>query len=206
MNIALSKVALAHVRAEGFRISVQGRLSTTAHFGASAAMLLRFKEILEAAKKADKAIINVVATETWAELKILVPYNWYRHPNGLADQSEQIEAENPGVVVHPLTINSMQSASTIEQHYQTGHLPKNAASVIFKVSGKVAAQQLLVEMWVAGNRSRTLPYIPNKMETLSSLCEQWGHSEFRCQRTNTTSARCAGTHRTEEHRYEVATC
>jgi len=40
VNITLSKVAQAHVRTEALRISVQGRLSTTARFGASAAMLL----------------------------------------------------------------------------------------------------------------------------------------------------------------------
>ena len=44
VNIALSKVAPAHVRTEAFRISVQGRLSTTARFGVSAAMLLWFKK------------------------------------------------------------------------------------------------------------------------------------------------------------------
>ena len=44
VNIALSKVAPAHVRTEGFRISVQGRLSTTVCFGVSAAMLLWFKK------------------------------------------------------------------------------------------------------------------------------------------------------------------
>lgn len=67
--IALSKVAPADVRTEGFRISVRGRLSTTARFEASAAMLLHFKQdILGAARKADKATINVVANETWAEL------------------------------------------------------------------------------------------------------------------------------------------
>ena len=107
-NIALSKVAPANVRTEGFRISVQGRLSTTAPFGASAAMLLRFKmEILEAARKADNAIVNVVANETWVELKILVPYDRYRHPNRLADLREQIEAENPGVVVPPPSMKWM---------------------------------------------------------------------------------------------------
>ena len=69
VNIALSKVAPTYVRTEAFRISVQGRLSTTARFGASAALLLRFKkEVLEAARKSDRDIINVVAIETWAEL------------------------------------------------------------------------------------------------------------------------------------------
>jgi len=207
VNIALSKVAPAHVRTEAFRISVQGRLSTTARFGASGAMLLRFKkEILEVARRADRVIINVVANEMWAELKILVPYDWYRHQNGLADLSEQIEAENPGVVVPPPSMKWMQSVSAIERYYQAGHLPTNAASVIFKVPGKVAAQKLLVEMWVAGNKFRALPYIPDKADTLYGMCGQWGHSEFRCQQAAAICTICAGTHRTEDHRCEVVTC
>jgi len=207
VNIALSRVAPAHVRTEAFRISVQGRLSTTAHFRASAAMLLCFKkEILEAARKADRTIINVIANKTWVELKILVPYDRYRHPSGLVDLREQIEVENPGVVVPQLSMKWMWSVSTIEWHYQAGRLPKNVASVVFKVPGKVAAQNLLVEMWVAGNKFRTLPYIPDKADTLCSMCGQWGHSEFWCQRATTMYAICTGTHRTEKHWCEVATC
>jgi len=207
VNIALSRVAPAHVRTEAFRISVQGRLSTTSLFGASAAMLLCFKkEILEVARKADRMIINVIVNETWVELKILVPYDRYRHPSGLADLREQIEVENPGVVVPPLSMKWMRSVSTIERYYQAGCLPKNTASVVFKVPGKVVAQKLLVEMWVAGNKFRALPYIPNKADTLYSMCGQWGHSEFRCQRATATCTICAGTYRTEEHRCEVATC
>ena len=120
-NITLSKVAPAHIRTEAFRISVQGRLSTTVRFGASAAILLQFKkEVLEAARKADRAIINVVANETWAELKILVPYDRYRHSNRLAELRKQIKVENPGVVVPPLSMKWMRVVSTIERHYQAG--------------------------------------------------------------------------------------
>ena len=65
VNIALSKVAPGHVRTEAFKISVQGRLSTTTHFGALVAMLVRFKkDVLEAASKANRTIINVVANKT----------------------------------------------------------------------------------------------------------------------------------------------
>jgi len=78
--------------------------------------------------------------------------------------------------------------------------------VIFKVPGKVAAQKLLVEMWVAGNKFCTLPYIPDRADTLCSMCSQWGHSEFRCQQAAATCTICAGAHRTEEHRCEVAIC
>jgi len=81
-------------------------------------MLLRFKkEILEAARRADRVIINVVANETWAELKILVPYDRYHHQNGLADLREQFEAENPGVVVPPTSMKWIRSVSTIERYY-----------------------------------------------------------------------------------------
>ena len=62
---AFSKVAPAQIQTKAFRISVQGRLLATAHFGASVAMLLRFKkEILEATRKADRPIINVDMNET----------------------------------------------------------------------------------------------------------------------------------------------
>jgi len=118
--------------------------------------------------------------ERWVELKILVPYDRYRHPNGHAELREQIEAETPGVMVPPLSMKWMRAVSTIERHYQAGQLPKNAALVIFKVPGKVAAQKLLVEMWVAGNKFHALPYIPDKADTLCGACGWWGHSEFQC--------------------------
>jgi len=185
---------------------VQGRLTTTAHFRALAAILLQFKkEILEAPVKANRAIINVIANETWAELKILVPYDHYYHPNRLWELRQQIVVENPRVVIPPLSIKWMRAASTIESHYQAGCFPKNAASVIFKVPSKIAASKLLVEMWVAGNKLRALPYIPDRADTLYGRCGQWGQSEFRCHRSCANCAICAGVHRTEQHRYEVST-
>jgi len=118
VNIALSKVAPPHVRTEAFKIFAQGRITTMARVGASAAMLLHFKkEIIEAAQRADKAIINVVANETWAELKILVPYAQYRHYSGLTDLRKRIEAENEGVVIPLFSMQWMRTKKIIEQHF-----------------------------------------------------------------------------------------
>jgi len=64
----------------------------------------------------------------------------------------------------------------------------------------------LVEMWVAGNKFRALPYIPDKADTLCIICSQWGHSEFRCQKGALACAICAGPHRAQDHRCKVATC
>jgi len=59
---------------------------------------------------------------------------------------------------------------------------------------------------VAGNKFHALPYIPDKADTLGDVCGRWGHSEFRCQRGMATCTICADSHRTEEHRCQVAMC
>jgi len=73
-------------------------------------------------------------------------------------------------------------------------------------SQQAVAQKLLTEIWVAGNRFRAIPFIADKVDTLCGNCSQWGHSEFRCQKPTATCAICTGSHRTEKHRCEVATC
>ena len=208
VNIALSKVAPPHVRTKSFKISPQGRLTTAAWAGALAAMLLRFKkEIIEAARRADRAIINVVANEAWVELKILVPYAQYRHDSGLADLRDRIEVENEGVVVPPFSMRWMRAKRHIEQHYQAGTLPQNAASVVFKVYSKVTGNKLLTEMWVAGVKFRALPFIADRADTLCRRCSGWGHSEFRCHQGGApVCSICSEQQRTEQHRCEVANC
>lgn len=100
----------------------------------------------------------------------------------------------------------MRSRKVIEEHFLAGRLPQKAGSVVFKVPNKTAGNKLLAEMWVAGNKFRALPYVPDKADTLCRLCSQWGHSEFRCQRGAAVCAICAGDHWTEGHKCEVATC
>ena len=101
----------------------------------------------------------------------------------------------------------MRAKRQIEQHYQAGTLPQNAASVVFKVCSKAAGNRLLVEMWVAGVKFRALPFIADRADSLCARCSRWGHSEFCCHWGGTlVCAICAGTHRTEGHKCEVATC
>jgi hypothetical protein len=133
VNIALSKVAPAHVRTEAFQISERGSLTAVACMGASAAMLLRFKkEIIEAARKADNTIINMVACESWIELKILVPYEVYRGKNGLGPLRDAIEAENAGVVIPPFSMRWMKLWRNNEDQWRKGTLPWRRISVDFK--------------------------------------------------------------------------
>jgi hypothetical protein len=207
VNVALSKVAPAHVRTEACRISERGTLTTTARFGASAAILLHFKkEIIEAARKADNTIINVIACESWVELKILVPYDLYRGKNGLGPLREAIEAENEGVAIPPFSMKWMRAWRHNEELWRKGELPRGRASVIFKVPNKTAGLRLLKEIWVAGNRFQAEIFVPSKADSLCAICNMWGHSEFRCYSQKPACGICAGGHRTSEHRCEVSTC
>jgi hypothetical protein len=207
VNVALSKVAPAHVRTEVFRISDRGTLSTTARMGSSAAMLLSFKkEIIEAARKADNSIINVIACESWVELKILGPYGLYRGKNGLDDLREAIEAENQGVVIPPFSMRWMRAWRFNEEQWQRGTLPRGRASVVFKVPNKTAALGLLKEIWVAGNRFQAELYLVSKADSLCAICSRWGHSEFRCHSRAPACGICSGGHRTMDHKCEVVTC
>jgi hypothetical protein len=79
-------------------------------------MLLKFKkEVIQAAREADNAIINVEACESWVEIKILVPYERYRGKEGLDNLSEAIEAENRGVVIPPFSMKWMKSWRNYEE-------------------------------------------------------------------------------------------
>src|SRR3978361_1775705 len=181
VNIALSKVAPAHVRTEVFRISERGSLTAAARIGASTEMLLRFKkEIIEAARKTDNAIINVMACESWGEMKIMGTYKRYTGRDGLGVLREEIEAENQGVVIPPFSMRWMRAWRHNEELWQKGNLWQGRASVIFKVPNKTAGRGLLKEIWVAGNRFQTESYIPSKADSLCSICNMWGHSEVRC--------------------------
>jgi hypothetical protein len=137
----------------------------------------------------------------------LVPYERYRHPKGLSDLREQIEAENEGVVVPPLSMRWMWAKRVIEEQIQRGRLPLGSMSVVFKVPNKMVDWKLLSEMWVVGNQHKALLFILDKTNTLYGRCSAWGHLEFRCQKQNgLVRSICAGSHRTEGHQCEVVTC
>ena len=95
----------------------------------------------------------------------------------------------------------------IEEHYQAGRLPQNAASVVFKVPNKAAGKKLTEEMWVAGNKFKALAFIPNRTDTLGTRCCQWGHAEAQCHSGGKPVCGISSVeHRTETHMCEVATC
>jgi hypothetical protein len=170
-------------------------------------MLLHFKkELIEAARKGDSSIINVRSNESWAELKILVPYALYRDENGIGRLMEEIEAGNVGVSIPPHTIRWMRPKEVIEEIWGRGALPAGKASVVFKVPGKEVARHLLQEIWVNGNKFRAEVYVRDRADTLCGNCSQWGHAEFRCREQVSHCRMCSGEHRTTAHECQVSVC
>jgi hypothetical protein len=45
---------------------------------------------------------------------------------------------------------------------------------------KAAGKGLLKEIWVAGNRFQAEIFVPSKADSLCSIYNMWGHSEFPC--------------------------
>jgi len=114
-NITLSKIAHPHIRTMMGKVLGSGRLLTMAHEAVSAVMLLLLrKDIIEAAQKADKGLIDVRTYESWMDLKIIVPYRRYRHLEGLADLRAQIKAENKGISITPTSRQWMRAKRTVE--------------------------------------------------------------------------------------------
>jgi len=117
VNIALSKVTPPLIQTALGKFSHRGLLSTMACKGVTAAILLGFKrKIIEAARKVDRGIINMIANKSWVELKILVPYDSYQHLEGLLDLCEQIEAENDGVMILAFSIKRVRVKKVIKDH------------------------------------------------------------------------------------------
>jgi hypothetical protein len=163
-------------------------------------------EIIQAASQADNTIVNVVACESWVQLKILVPYERYWGKEGLDNLREAIEAENGGVVKPPFSMKWMKLWHNYKEQWQRDNLPLGRASVIFKVPNQAAERGPLKEIWVAGNRFQAEIFVLSKVDSLCTICNKWGHSEFHCYSRKPVCGICTGEHRTSEHKCEVATC
>jgi hypothetical protein len=79
-------------------------------------------------------------------------------------------------MVPPFAMGWIRSKWLIEQQFQSGKLPQNAASQVFKVPGKSAGKKLLSEIWIAGNKFRAVPYIRDKADTFA-VCVAAGSTQ-----------------------------
>ena len=85
---------------------MRGTLTAAATKGATGAMVIKFKEvILKAIRKHDDRIVDLRTNEHWTRVKIhgLELNRYGKSPEGLRILRQEIEAENPGVII-PLAV------------------------------------------------------------------------------------------------------
>jgi hypothetical protein len=203
INRALLKASVPdHIRLWDLHRNAKGVLTAITRKESNARQFLFFKDmILMAARKVDPGIINVQSNETWAKLKIhgvpLDQYGPHMDAHGLQTLREDIEAENPGVVI-PVALRWVGSPRRIMERYDLGEI--RGATVMFAVQDKQAAERLLsTGLRAAGRSYRVERYAIEGPDSMCAKCSAWGHIAEKCDSEVYRCMYCAGNHPTSQH-------
>jgi hypothetical protein len=210
-NIALHLAgAPGHVRIERVQKSVKGTFTAAAARGATAGMVIKFKEtILKAIRKHDPGIVDLQTNEDWSRVKVhgIELGRYGKSPDGLQMLRQEIEAENPGVIV-PMAVQWIKPWKQINERWQAGEIKASSAVVVIR-DRESAEKTLTTGLKVAGKRYDCERYERVGADTQCRNCCEWGHIEARCPLAVIGTAKCsycAGSHRTESHQCTVTDC
>jgi hypothetical protein len=198
-----------HIRLWALRRNAKGVLTALTRQNSNARQLLYFKDmILIAARKVDPGIINVQSNETWAKLKIhgvpLDQYGTSTDARGLQTLREDIEAENPGVVI-PVALRWVGSPRRIMERYTQGEI--RGATVMFAVQDKQAAERLLATgLRATGRTYRVERYTIDGPDSICAKCSVWGHIAEKCDSEVYRCMYCAENHPTSQHKCNRPEC
>jgi hypothetical protein len=210
-NIALHLAgAPGHIRIERVQKSIKGTITAAAARGATAGMVIKFKEtILKAIRKHDAGIIDLQTNEDWSRVKVhgIELSRYGKSPDGLQMLRQEIEAENPGVIV-PMAVQWIKPWKQINERWQAGEIKASSVVVVIRDRDS-AVKTLTTGLRVAGKRYDCERYERVGPDTQCRNCCEWGHIEARCPLAvigTAKSSYCAGSHRTESHQCTVTDC
>jgi hypothetical protein len=148
----------------------------------------------------------VQSNETWAKLKIhgvsLGQYDL--DARGLQTLREDIEAENPGVVI-PIALRWVGSQRRIRERYGQGEI--RGATVMFAVQDKRVAERLLTTgLRAAGRSYRVERYTIEGPDSICAKCSAWGHIAEKCDSEVYRCMYCARNHPTNQHTCGMLEC
>jgi hypothetical protein len=208
INRALRRAGVPeHIKLWALQRNAKGMLTALTRKDSNARQFLHFKDIiLIAARKADPGIISVQSNETWAKLKIHgVPLNLYdMDARGLQTLREDIEAENPGVVI-PIPPRWVGSQRRIRERHAQGEI--RGATVMFAIQDKRVAERLLTTgLRAAGRSYRVERYTIEGPDSLCAKCNAWGHIAEKCDSEVYRCMYCARNHPTSQHTCGILEC
>jgi len=210
VNRALFEAKVPHfVRIQGVTKNTRGCLSTITTPGATAEMLIRYREIvIKAARKVDAGIVDIETNELWERVKMHgVNFDRYlgkKTGGGLEKLRQELQAENEGVVL-PLAINWIGGRKDVQKKKAEG---KKASSVVFAVRGSKMAEKVLKGgLRAAGVKYDVEKFVNAGPDSFCGVCSRWGHVDAKCGSLKMPACMlCAGRHLTKDHKCNVVGC
>jgi len=210
VNRALFEAKVPHfVRIQGVTKNTRGSLSTITTPGATAEMLIRYREIvIKAARKVDAGIVDIETSELWESVKMHgINFDRYlgkKTGGGLEKLRQELQAENEGVVL-PLAISWIGGPKDVQKKKVEG---KKASSVVFAVKGSKMAEKVLKGgLRAAGVKYDVEKFMAAGPDFFCGICSRWGHVEAKCGALKMpTCMLCAGRHLTKDHKCNVVGC
>jgi len=210
VNRALFEAKVPYfVRIQGVTKNTRGCLSTITTPGATAEMLIRYREIvIKAARKVDAGIVDIETNELWERVKMHgVNFDRYlgkKTGGGLEKLRQELQAENEGVVL-PLAINWIGGPKDVQKKKAEG---KKASSVVFAVKGSKMAEKVLKGgLRAAGVKYDVEKFVNAGPDSFCGVCSRWGHVDAKCGSLKMPACMlCAGRHLTKDHKCNVVGC
>jgi len=210
VNRALFEAKVPHfVHIQGVTKNTRGCLSTITTPGATAEMLIRYREIvIRAARKVDAGIVDIETNELWERVKMHgINFDRYlgkKTGGGLEKLRQELQAENEGVVL-PLAISWIGGPKDVQKKKTEG---KKASSVVFAVKGSKMAEKVLKGgLRAAGVKYDVERFMTAGPDSFCGVCSRWGHVEAKCGSLKMPACMlCAGRHLTKDHKCNVVGC
>ena len=197
------------VRIQGVTKNTRGCLSTITTPGATAEMLIKYREIvIKAARKVDTGIVDIETNEIWERVKMHgINFDRYlgkKTGGGLEKLRQELQAENEGVVL-PFAISWIGGPKDGQKKKAEG---KKASSVVFAVKrSKMAEKVLKGGLRAAGVKYDVERFMTAGPDSFCRVCSRWGHVEAKCGALKMPACMlCAGRHLTKDHKCNVVGC
>jgi len=183
VNRALCEAKVPYfIRIQGVTKNTRGCLSMITTAGATAEMLIRYREIvIKAVRKVAAGIVDIGMNEIWERVKIhSVNFDRYlgkKTGGGLEKLRQELQGENEGVVL-PLAINRIGGPKDVQKKKAEG---EKASTVVFAVKGSKMAEKVLKGgLRAAGVKYGVERFINAGPDSFCGICSRWGHVKAKC--------------------------
>jgi hypothetical protein len=162
--------------------NTRGCLTTITTPGATAEMLIRYREIvIRAAQEVDAGIVDIETNEPWARVKMHgVNFNRYlgnKTGGGVEKLTQELQAENEWVVL-ALAITWIRGPKDVQKKKGEG---KKASLVVFAVKGSEMAEKVLKGgLRAAGVKYDVERFVTAGLDSFCGVCSRWGNVEAKC--------------------------